>query len=81
MLGGLEFVERGMFEAEGLLGDDQSRITSYNVCYTKLLRGHNWAVFASKGGAPSNPDWYYNVVANPDVEIEVGTETVAARVV
>ena len=32
-------------------------------------------VFASKGGAPDNPDWYYNLVANPDVTIEVGTET------
>ncbi len=32
------------------------------------------AVFGSKGGAPTNPDWYYNVVANPEVEVEVGTE-------
>ncbi len=31
-------------------------------------------VFASKGGAPTNPDWYYNVKANPDVTVEVGTE-------
>jgi deazaflavin-dependent oxidoreductase (nitroreductase family) len=39
-------------------------------------------VFASKGGAPTNPDWYHNLVANPDVEIEVGTERrqVRARV-
>ncbi|MDA0352408.1 MAG: nitroreductase family deazaflavin-dependent oxidoreductase [Chloroflexi bacterium] len=41
--------------------------------------GDTWAVFASKAGATSNPDWYYNVVANPDLEIEVGTETVPAR--
>ncbi len=32
------------------------------------------AVFASNSGLPTNPDWYYNVVANPDVEVEVGTE-------
>jgi deazaflavin-dependent oxidoreductase (nitroreductase family) len=32
------------------------------------------AVFASKGGAPTNPDWYYNVLANPAVAIELGTE-------
>lgn len=38
-----------------------------------------WAVFASKGGAPSHPDWYHNVVAQPEVTIEVGTETLAAR--
>jgi deazaflavin-dependent oxidoreductase (nitroreductase family) len=32
-------------------------------------------VFASKAGAPTNPDWYHNLVANPDASIEVGTET------
>jgi deazaflavin-dependent oxidoreductase (nitroreductase family) len=31
-------------------------------------------VVASKAGAPSNPDWYYNLVANPEVEVELGTE-------
>jgi deazaflavin-dependent oxidoreductase (nitroreductase family) len=33
-------------------------------------------VFASKAGAPTNPDWYYNLLAHPDVAIEVGTDTV-----
>ncbi len=39
-------------------------------------------VFASKGGAPTNPDWYHNLVANPDTVVELGTETfpVTARV-
>ena len=37
------------------------------------------AVFATRGGAPTNPDWYYNVVANPDVSVEIGTQTFAAR--
>jgi deazaflavin-dependent oxidoreductase (nitroreductase family) len=37
--------------------------------------GDNYVVFASKGGAPDNPDWYHNLRANPDVEIEVGTDT------
>ena len=37
------------------------------------------AVFASKGGAPTNPDWYYNLSANPDTTIEIGTETRAAK--
>jgi deazaflavin-dependent oxidoreductase (nitroreductase family) len=32
-------------------------------------------IFASKGGAPKHPDWYHNIVANPDVTLEVGTET------
>jgi deazaflavin-dependent oxidoreductase (nitroreductase family) len=38
-----------------------------------------YVVFASKGGAPTNPDWYYNLKANPDVTIEVGTETIPAH--
>jgi deazaflavin-dependent oxidoreductase (nitroreductase family) len=38
-------------------------------------------VFASKGGAPTNPDWYDNLVANPLVTVEVGTETYSARAV
>jgi len=38
-----------------------------------------WAVFASKGGATTHPDWYYNVRANPDLTIELGTETIPVR--
>jgi len=41
--------------------------------------GDRLAVIASKGGAPINPDWYYNVVANPLVSVEVGTEKFQAR--
>lgn len=37
--------------------------------------GDRLAVFASKGGAPTHPDWYHNIVAHPDVTAEVGTET------
>lgn len=33
------------------------------------------AVFASKAGADTNPDWYHNVVAHPNVTAEIGTET------
>ena len=33
--------------------------------------GDGMAVFASKGGAPNNPDWYHNLVAHPDVEVEL----------
>src|ERR1051326_2650279 len=33
------------------------------------------AVFASKGGAPTHPDWFHNVVANPDVTVEIGTRS------
>ncbi len=34
-----------------------------------------YAVFASKGGAPTNPDWYHNLLANPSVQAEIGTDT------
>ena len=40
---------------------------------------HGYAVFGSKGGAPSNPDWYHNVKANPDVTLEVGADTFPAK--
>ena len=36
--------------------------------------GDNFVVVASKGGEPTNPDWYYNLQVHPDVTIEVGTE-------
>jgi deazaflavin-dependent oxidoreductase (nitroreductase family) len=35
-----------------------------------------YVIFASKAGAPSNPDWYYNLKAQPNVKIEVGTDTI-----
>jgi deazaflavin-dependent oxidoreductase (nitroreductase family) len=38
--------------------------------------GDNFAVFASKAGAPTNPDWYHNLVANPRASVEVGDRTV-----
>jgi deazaflavin-dependent oxidoreductase (nitroreductase family) len=41
--------------------------------------GDRLVVIASKGGAPTNPDWYHNLVANPDVTVEVGTERFPAR--
>ena len=38
--------------------------------------GDNHVVFASKGGAPTNPDWYHNLIANPRGSIEVGDKTI-----
>jgi len=38
--------------------------------------GDSYAIFASKGGAPSNPDWYYNLAAHPDTTIEMGTDMI-----
>jgi deazaflavin-dependent oxidoreductase (nitroreductase family) len=52
----------------------KSGVTRINplVC----LPGENGTiyVFASKGGAPSNPDWYYNLKAHPQVHVEFGDE-------
>ncbi|MDP9296231.1 MAG: nitroreductase family deazaflavin-dependent oxidoreductase [Actinomycetota bacterium] len=44
------------------------------LAYQELENGY--AVFASKGGAPTNPDWYHDLVANPRARVEVGTDTV-----
>jgi len=41
--------------------------------------GERIIIVASKAGAPTNPDWYYNVRANPLVTLEVGTETFKAH--
>jgi deazaflavin-dependent oxidoreductase (nitroreductase family) len=41
--------------------------------------GRDYAVFATKGGAPTNPDWHHNLLANPDATIEIGTETKAVH--
>ena len=36
--------------------------------------GDRLVIIASKGGAPTNPHWYYNILAHPLVTLEVGTE-------
>ena len=68
----------GFFEGKSLLllhtkgaKSGQERINPV-ACITD---GDRWVVIASKGGAPTNPDWYYNLLANPELTIEVGTET------
>lgn len=45
-----------------------------------LIDGDQMYLIASKAGAPSHPDWYYNLKANPKVEIEYGTERFTAEV-
>jgi deazaflavin-dependent oxidoreductase (nitroreductase family) len=44
-----------------------------------ITDGDRFVIIASKGGAPSNPDWYYNIKANPQITVEVGTEQFSAR--
>lgn len=47
------------------------------VMYHPVAGGY--AVFASKAGAPSNPDWYHNLLAHPRVKAEIGDETIELR--
>jgi deazaflavin-dependent oxidoreductase (nitroreductase family) len=46
-----------------------------------LPDGERMVVFASKGGAPSNPAWYHNLVANPAAKVEVGSDAVDVNAV
>lgn len=60
----------------------KSGVTRINpLAYQKLE--HGYAIFGSMGGAPKHPAWYHNLVAKPEVLVEVGerTEKAVARVV
>lgn len=71
----------GMFEGNPMLlltmtgARSGRRLTSPLTCHQ--LDG-DWIVFASAGGHPRHPEWYHNITANPDVTLEVGTESFAA---
>ena len=47
------------------------------LCYSR--DGDRLVIIASYGGAPRNPPWYYNLIANPLVTVEVGTEKFKAK--
>jgi len=68
----------GQFEGAPLLllhtvGARTGRPRVNPVMYHPVSGGY--AVFASKGGAPANPDWYHNLLAHPRVTAEIGTGT------
>lgn len=44
------------------------------------MDGDTYVIICSKGGAPKNPDWYYNLLAHPETKIEVGTDMVPVTV-
>jgi deazaflavin-dependent oxidoreductase (nitroreductase family) len=52
---------------------------TYTTPVMYLADGDGYCVFASKGGAPEHPDWYLNLVADPRVIVEVGTERFQAQ--
>lgn len=69
----------GMFDNTTLLllhhvgaksGKDRVNPLAYN------RDGDRYVIFASKAGAPTNPDWYHNLRAHPNVTIEVGTDKI-----
>src|SRR6202043_824677 len=41
--------------------------------------GDRYVIIASKAGAPKNPSWYHNLVAHPEVSVEIGTEKFKAK--
>ena len=45
------------------------------LAYQKL-GDDSWAIFGSKGGSPTNPDWVHNLRARPNASVEIGTETI-----
>jgi deazaflavin-dependent oxidoreductase (nitroreductase family) len=68
----------GMFEGTPLLllhhtGAKSGKHRINPLAYNR--DGNRYVVFASKAGAPTNPNWYHNLKAHPEVTIEVGTET------
>jgi len=69
----------GNFEGAPLLllhskGKRTGKVRVNPVMYLK--DGERYLVFASKGGADTHPDWYLNLLAYPDTQIEVGDETI-----
>lgn len=71
----------GMWEGRPLLlltttGAKSGQRRTSPVMY--LREGDRLFVFASKGGAPTNPAWYHNLLAHPDVTVEIGDQTYQA---
>jgi deazaflavin-dependent oxidoreductase (nitroreductase family) len=54
-------------------GDERTHPLAYS------RDGARFVIVASKGGAPSNPAWYHNLRAHPDVTVELGPEKFRAR--
>ena len=71
----------GMFEGAPLILVHHTGAKSnkeYIAPLVYLADGDNYVIFASKGGAPSHPAWYHNLLAHPEVTIEVGSDSMKA---
>jgi len=72
----------GVFEGAPMVLLNHTGAKSGTVRTTPLMYlpdGDRIAIFACKGGAPSDPDWYRNVAANPVVTVEMGDESYEAK--
>lgn len=91
MLFGKEHVQRYQ-ETDGEVGHDWNNTTTLLLTtkgrksgkrYTTPLIyqrfGDDYLVVASKGGAPEHPQWYQNLLADPEVEVQVMGDKFAAR--
>lgn len=72
----------GMFEGAQMIlvnhrGAKSGKEYTSPLVYTR--DADSYVVMASKGGAPEDPQWFRNLVANPDVTVQVGTQTIPVR--
>jgi deazaflavin-dependent oxidoreductase (nitroreductase family) len=73
----------GYFEGKPVLLLHHTGAKSGTVRVNPLMYnvdGDNLVIFASKAGAPSHPDWYRNLLANPKTQVEVGADTLDVTV-
>jgi len=60
-----------------LLHTDGAKSGEHHVTPVVYLEdGDRYVIFASKAGAPTNPGWYHNLKAHPDLHVEVGDATI-----
>src|SRR5262245_33457541 len=75
-------IKEGMFKGAPILlltttGAKSGTTYTTPLAYTR--DGDRFVVIASKGGAPSHPGWYHNLIANPVITIEVGADKFEAK--
>ena len=71
-------ISSGMFKGARLLlltttGAKSGKERINPLAFTR--DGDNYVIIASKGGSPTHPDWYHNILANPEVGVEVATHS------
>jgi deazaflavin-dependent oxidoreductase (nitroreductase family) len=71
--------DRGEITAPALLLTTTGRKSGDKFIFPLFYgtEGDSYFVVASKGGAPEHPGWYRNILANPEVEVQVGTKKAA----